>query len=78
MFTRDPERQKKTAVAKLDNINLGSLESIGSGSSELLYVDPHFSAGTELTPQPTLHSPRNSQVTEGRVAQLAEQLTLNQ
>ena len=76
-------RAIEDAVAKLDNIVMRSLESIGSGSSERLCerlqdVDPQFSAGTELTPQLTPHSPRNPQVIEGRVAQLAEQLTLNQ
>jgi len=71
------------AVAKLDNMNRRSLKSIGTGSPERFHsgsadVNSCDSDGTELTPQLTPHFPRNPQVIEGRVAQLAEQLTLNQ
>ena len=71
------------AVAKLDNMNRRSLKSIGTSSPEQFHsgsedVNSCDSDGTELTPQLTPQFPRNPQVIEGRVAQLAEQLTLNQ
>ena len=78
-----PPQTMEDAVAKLDNMNRRSLKSIGTSSPERLQrgsadVNSCDSDGTELTPQLTPHSPRNPQVIEGRVAQLAEQLTLNQ
>ena len=71
------------AVAKLDNMNARSLKSITMGSGERLRFDSGDACAgvlgqTQLTPQLTPGSPRSLQVIDGRVAQLAEQLTLNQ
>ena len=82
-YVHPTPRAMEDAVAKLDNMNVRSLKSIGKGSSENVCecsedLGPKLSGRTELTPQLTPHFPRNPQVIEGRVAQLAEQLTLNQ
>ena len=82
-YVQPTPRALEDAVAKLDNMNRRSLKSVGTSSPERFHsgsadVNSCDSDGTELTPQLTPQSPRSLQVIEGRVAQLAEQLTLNQ
>ena len=71
------------AVAKLDNMNVRSLKSLRTSSAQQSRPDSGNAhtedwAQAELTPQLTPGSPHSPQVIDGRVAQLAEQLTLNQ
>ncbi len=70
------------AVARLDFMNARSIESMSMDSAKRVVSESADRRGevwvNQLTPELTPDSLRHLQVIEGRVAQLAEQLTLNQ